>query len=110
MSKLNNLERKLFIVFLVALLVLSVLFPIEGEGIRENVYMFGFPDTFLTVYSRAFLYRSGSDSRFQFTFELLQFAINVCILGGLSFFMCKIPAMIVKIKACFAKCRQKIKK
>jgi len=77
--------RKRVIISLTILCVLMVFFPRRGEAAFEGVYYFGFPDTFLTWYSCEFLYRVGSDTRFMFSFDLLQFVVNILvILGGLT--------------------------
>jgi len=81
----ENGMRKRVIITLTTLLILVGLFPRRGEGINEGVYYFGFPDTFLTWYSREFLYRVGSDSSFMFSFDLFQFVVNIfAILGALA--------------------------
>ncbi|MCL2361390.1 MAG: hypothetical protein FWC73_06215 [Defluviitaleaceae bacterium] len=90
--------RKRFIVSLTIVLVIIGLFPRRGEGINDGVYYIGFPDTFLTVYTRDFLYRAGSDSRFMFSFNLLQFIVNMLAIWGLLALICKAYDVIRKRK------------
>ena len=87
--------RHIFILLLSLFLLLSYLFPARGEGINEHVYTYGIVFQFLTIYSREFMELHGSAALFNFSFNLMQFIINVLLIWLISLFVYN---LIIRIK------------
>jgi len=64
----------------------TILLVKHGEGIHKNILYYGFPDTFLTIYTPEYFsqYESYSVKNlhhpFPFTVDIAQFVINVVII------------------------------
>ena len=70
-------NRALLIIAIIIVLVSTFILP--KESYREHVYYYGFPINFFTLYTSDFLSSIGSESPFQFHFNIVQLIVNIFI-------------------------------
>jgi len=100
----------LLVISLVVMLLLSIIFPNHRNNPDEHRYLFGFPDTFLTIYGREFFLNMGIEYMYmppihrRILVHLLQFLVNVLVVYfclRVSIFICK--HIFNKLKKHYAK-------
>ena len=76
-------KRYLWIVSIAVMLLLTIIFPNHRNVPYEDRYLYGFPDTFITIYSREFYLNMGLENlpplHRRFLFYVLQFFVNILI-------------------------------
>jgi len=84
---INTIKSYLAAISAITTLLLTVIFPVHQRYPYypyETRYIFGFPDVFLTIFSRRFYMSMGIESipplRHRFDFNWLQMIVNILVM------------------------------